>query len=224
MEWHGAYGIASHFRSIRSLSLATYRFKSEPWPHFIFSPILGITNMPTHKLPIIRNILKSALFPLRTLATYHITHQYHRITKLYAIYKYITNHSIIVCNRIKCATFLSPFLVLALISCSAKYRWTKFDYAIATTFVATQAGDGYTTDRIVNHNDGYEKVNTAILGKHPSTERIIIWKAGSTILILGVAHVAPVIHPKLRKVILGVGTISAGYWTWQNYEHLKDID
>ena len=121
--------------------------------------------------------------------------------------------------------FLSFILGLFLLcSCSAKYKWDKFDYALATTFAIAQVGDGYTTDQIVNQNNGYEKVNIAILGKYPSTERIIIWKVGSTILIIGIAHVAPAIHPKLRKVILAVGTLSAGYWTWHNYDHLKDIE
>ena len=122
---------------------------------------------------------------------------------------------------IKLCVYISLFLVLG---CSAKYKWSKADYALAGTTIIAQFGDGYTTDRVVNDLNGYEKTNTLILGKYPSTQRIIIWKAGSTIVIIGIAHIAPFFHPKLRKIILGCTTLSAGYCTWHNYDLIREID
>jgi len=131
------------------------------------------------------------------------------------------SHTQISLFGIKLAVIFSLFLVLG---CSAKYKWSKADYALATTAVVAQIGDGYTTDRVVNDLNGYEKTNTLILGKHPSTQRIIIWKAGSTIVIIGIAHIAPFFHPDLRKIILSCTTLSAGYCTWHNYDLIREID
>ena len=55
-------------------------------------------------------------------------------------------------------------LTLVNFGCGAKYKWTKTDIALATAFVAAQAADGYTTDRIVNDNNGHEMFPLAMGG------------------------------------------------------------
>ena len=120
------------------------------------------------------------------------------------------------------------FLILTIAvfsACSAKLKWTRADYALAVALVATQTADGYTTDKIINDYDGYQKYPICMGGqKHPSTESIILWKSLQTGAILGLAHIAPVINPKLRKFILGFGIAVSGYCAIDNQRTINDIE
>jgi len=132
------------------------------------------------------------------------------------MFRHRNNSTIVMLTSIFCLTLVN-------FGCGAKYKWTKTDWALAGVFVAAQAADGYTTDRIINDNNGYEKYRWAMGGeKHPNTEQIILWKGVQTVLVIGAAHVAPIINPKLRKAILIGCTISAGYCTWHNWDLLNE--
>lgn len=119
-------------------------------------------------------------------------------------------------NILKLGILFSLFLV---IGCSAKYKWTKPDILLATMFVASQAVDGYTTDRLVNDYDGYEEIRFGN-SKYPSTTETVLIKCGISLAVLSVAHVAPVISPKLRKPLLIGATLGTGYFVYQNYREI----
>lgn len=111
-----------------------------------------------------------------------------------------------------------PILLLLplLLGCGSTYRWTKTDLAMGGAFMALQVADTVTTNEILD-SGGHEM--NPIMGKHPSDTELVLYKAGSSALVLGLAHLFP---GKPRKVILGIGIVIAGGCVINNLNVLEE--
>ena len=76
-------------------------------------------------------------------------------------------------------------------------KWDHVDLVFAGTFVLGQAINYAHINETVN-NEYWHEINPLMPAKN--TTELIAWKTGSTLLILGIAHILP---SKWRKALLG---------------------
>ncbi len=86
--------------------------------------------------------------------------------------------------------------------------WSRADLALAGTFTLSRAIDLGQTLYIAKRPEEFRERNTLLLSEHPSPEQVVAVFAGTTAVVLAVAHILPV--KARRGWLAGATVVSVG--------------
>ena len=107
--------------------------------------------------------------------------------------------------------FMLTAIVLQVINCAHMDAWTEQEKIAAGAMVAGRAADMLSTSYALDH--GCIETNP-FLGEHPDDQTLLLWGIGTSLLILGIAHLLP--SDWRIGVLYGTATIS-GIAAGKNY-------
>ncbi len=104
-----------------------------------------------------------------------------------------------------------------------KYPWSKTDKVMLAALALASVADVKSTMDAIDAGDGAVYETNIILGKYPSDSALVIHGAG---VIAFVWYFGQYIHPDIRKLWIGVPTVTksfAAHHNWKLYKKYSDV-